>query len=101
MLNIIQSAVFKRWFEQLRDQHVQARIDTRIRRLAVGNPGQVRDVGLGVSEMKLDFGPGWRVYYQRRGEALVVLLCGGNKSSQQSDIALAHRLAADWEKEGG
>jgi len=96
MIEIIKSETFERWFNALRDRHAQTRIDMRIRRMSAGNPGQVREVGRGVSEMKVDVGPGYRVYYVRRGAAVVILLCGGDKGSQQRDIALAHVLAEDW-----
>ena len=69
------------------------RIDIRIRRLSLGNPGDVRPVGAGISELRIDYGPGYRVYFVRRGRALVILLAGGDKSSQQRDIARARSLA--------
>ena len=69
------------------------RINTRIRRLSIGNPGDVKPVGSGVSEMRIDYGPGYRVYFVQRGEILVILLAGGDKSTQERDIAAARRLA--------
>jgi putative addiction module killer protein len=71
------------------------RVQARIRRLSIGNPGDVRPVGEGVSEMRIDYGPGYRVYYIRRGDALVVLLAGGDKRTQDRDIATARALARD------
>jgi putative addiction module killer protein len=68
----------------------------RIERLAAGNPGDVKPVGHGVSELRIDHGPGYRVYYLQRGSELIVLLCGGDKSSQADDIERAQRIAADW-----
>jgi len=68
----------------------------RIERLATGNPGDVKPVGHGVSELRIDYGPGYRVYYLQRGSELILLLCGGDKSSQADDIELAQRIAADW-----
>lgn len=68
----------------------------RIERLAAGNPGDVKPVGHGVSELRIDYGPGYRVYYLQRGSELIVLLCGGDKSSQTDDIERAQRIAADW-----
>jgi putative addiction module killer protein len=79
----------------LRDPRAKARIAIRIDRLALGNAGDVKPVGSGVSEMRIDYGPGYRLYFIRRGEALIVLLCGGDKGSQQRDIVRARALAAD------
>jgi len=98
MVKIERTDVFSRWLDTLRDKQAQYRIEARILRLSMGNPGQVNDVGRGVSELKVDHGPGYRVYYQQRGATLVILLCGGDKGSQQRDIALAHRLAEAWKK---
>jgi putative addiction module killer protein len=81
----------------LRDARARGRIVMRIDRLADGNPGDVRPVGDGVSEMRIDYGPGYRVYFVRRGETLTVLLCGGDKATQARDIALANRLAGELE----
>lgn len=92
-VEIRQTDVYARWFERLRDRRARARIDIRIRRLSLGNPGDVRPVGDGVSEMRIDYGPGYRVYYVSRGESLVVLLAGGDKRSQARDIATARELA--------
>jgi len=83
----------------LRDPEARYRIDARVLRLAQGNAGQSRSVGGGVSELKIDYGPGYRVYLTRRGLELVVLLCGGDKSSQSKDIKLAVRLARVWVEE--
>jgi putative addiction module killer protein len=88
---------FSRWLSNLRDTQARARILVRIDRLAMGNPGDVRPVGSGVSEMRIHYGPGYRVYFVQRGEALVILLCGGDKSSQSSDISEAIRLAQELE----
>ena len=71
----------------------------RIDRLAAGNPGDVKPVGSGISELRIDYGPGYRVYYLREGQRLIVLLCGGDKSSQQRDIEEAKRIAADWKSD--
>jgi putative addiction module killer protein len=79
----------------LRDPRGKARIAIRIDRLALGNAGDAKPVGSGVSEMRIDYGPGYRLYFIRRGEALIVLLCGGDKGSQQRDIVRARALAAD------
>lgn len=96
MIEIIKSAVFDRWLTGLRDVRARARVQMRIDRLAVGNSGDVKPVGEGISEMRIDYGPGYRVYYMQRGRALVVLLCGGDKSTQAADIAAAKSIAAHW-----
>lgn len=75
------------------------KIAVRIDRLALGNPGDVKPVGSGVSEMRIDYGPGYRVYFTQRGDVLILLLCGGDKKSQQRDIVAAQALAAEWECE--
>lgn len=78
------------------DGQAKARINARIRRLSLGNPGDVKPVGGGLSELRIDYGPGYRVYFLRRGPMLVVLLCGGDKASQERDIANAKAIAAQW-----
>jgi putative addiction module killer protein len=85
--------VFAKWIDGLRDLRARARIQARIERLATGNPGDVRPVGEGVSELRLDYGPGYRVYYKKRGRGLIILLAGGDKSTQARDIKAALRLA--------
>ena len=84
---------YARWFRRLRDRRARRIIDTRIARMMSGNPGDVRPVGGGVSEMRIDYGPGYRVYYLQRGRQLVILLAGGDKDSQEQDIARARNLA--------
>ena len=93
MAEIRQTEVYARWFRRLRDRQARVRIDIRIRRLSLGNPGDVRPVGEGVSEIRIDYGPGYRVYYVKRGRDLVVLLAGGDKDSQGRDIRRALELA--------
>ena len=93
MAEIRETEVYARWFRRLRDRQARVRIDVRIRRLSLGNPGDVRPVGEGVSEMRINYGPGYRVYFVRRGQALVVLLAGGDKDSQKRDIPRALELA--------
>jgi putative addiction module killer protein len=93
MVEIRKTVVFVRWINGLRDLQGRARIQARIERLAAGNPGDVKPVGEGVSELRIDHGPGYRVYFIRRGRALIILLAGGNKSTQASDIKTALRLA--------
>ena len=92
-IEIRQTEDYARWFRRLRDREARARIDVRIRRLSLGNPGDVRPVGGGVSEIRIDYGPGYRVYFVRGGEALIVLLAGGDKGSQDRDIRRALDLA--------
>lgn len=100
MLEIFKTAVLDLWLRNLRDRRALARIQARIDRLAVGNPGDVKAVGSGISEMRIDYGPGYRVYFMRRGAAIIVLLCGGDKTTQQADVQEAKKLALAWlEKE--
>lgn len=94
-LTVLTTETFDAWFESLRDGQGRARIQARIDRMAMGNPGRCEPVGEGVSEMKVDVGPGYRVYFVRRGLEMVVLLAGGDKSTQASDITQAKRLAKD------
>jgi putative addiction module killer protein len=96
MTEIRRTAVFLKWLRELRDVHARARIQIRVDRLLLGNPGDVMPVGEGVSEMRIDYGPGYRVYFARRGKTVVVLLCGGNKQTQYEDIARAKNLAKEW-----
>ena len=93
MIEIRQTATFSAWFAKLRDRQARARVLVRIDRLSLGNPGDVRPVGEGVSEMRIDYGPGYRVYFLRRGEQVIILLTGGDKSTQARDIAAALKLA--------
>jgi putative addiction module killer protein len=93
MIEVRQTEAFAAWLRDLRDRAARARIMVRIDRLALGNPGDVKPVGEGVSEMRIDYGPGYRIYFVRRGAAMVVLLAGGDKSTQDRDIKAALRLA--------
>jgi len=95
MFEVRQTDVYARWFARLRDIRAKARIDIRIRRLSLGNAGDVKPVGEGVSELKIDVGKGYRVYFVQRGERLVVLLAGGSKHSQGKDIMQAKQLAKE------
>ena len=88
-----QTREFARWFAGLRDRRARARVQVRIDRLAIGNPGDVKPVGGGISEMRIDYGPGYRIYFIERGTAVIVLLAGGDKRTQQRDIAMAIALA--------
>ena len=93
MTELYKTEMFARWLDDLRDLRARARVQVRIERLAAGNPGDVRGVGKGVSELRIDYGPGYRVYFTRRGHAVIVLLAGGVKSTQAADIETAQRLA--------
>ena len=96
MTEVDQTTTYSQWFNNLRDKEAQVRINERIRRLLLDNAGDVRPVGRGVSELRVNYGPGYRVYYMRRGNALVILLVGGDKDSQSRDIARAIELAHDY-----
>jgi putative addiction module killer protein len=95
VLEVRQTDVFAAWFGGLPDRRARARITARIRRLSLGNPGDVKPAGRGVSEMRIDYGPGYRVYFVGRGAAVIVLLCGGDKRGQDRDIGRALELAKE------
>lgn len=97
-MRIRTTEVYRDWINDLRDRAARARIQVRVDRLAHGNPGQHRNLTNGISELKVDVGPGYRVYYTQRGDELIVLLVGGDKSSQQNDIALAQELARNLQE---
>ena len=92
-MRVEETAVYREWINALKDRVGRARIQVRVDRLVHGNPGKHRDLTDGVSELKIDFGPGYRVYYTQRGSRLLVLLVGGDKSRQQKDIEMAISLA--------
>jgi putative addiction module killer protein len=98
VIEVRQTDEFRVWFLNLRDDKAVARIGARIRRMEQGNPGDTKSLGGGLLEMRVDCGPGYRVYYVRRGAVVVVLLCGGDKRTQQRDIRRAHTLAAELEE---
>ncbi|MDE0174696.1 MAG: type II toxin-antitoxin system RelE/ParE family toxin [Defluviicoccus sp.] len=93
MIEVRKTEVYARWLDSLRDVRARARVLVRIERLAAGNPGDVRPVGEGVSEMRIDYGPGYRVYFKKQHRTVVVLLAGGDKRSQSRDIETALNLA--------
>ena len=94
VIEVQQTRVYTRWFDRLRDRRARRRIQTRIRSLIEGNPGDWRSVGGGVSELRIHYGPGYRVYFTRRGDSIVILLAGGDKDSQDRDIRTAQDLAS-------
>jgi putative addiction module killer protein len=93
MIEIRQTDIYAKWFDGLRDRAAQVRINVRIRRLSLGNPGDVKSVGKGVSELRIDYGPGYRVYFTKHGDTVVILLAGGDKRTQDHDIQKALELA--------
>jgi putative addiction module killer protein len=93
MVEIRKTDLFAQWLDALRDLHARARVQSRIERLAAGNPGDVEPVGEGVSELRINYGPGYRVYFKKRGQVLIILLAGGDKTTQAKDIKTALRLA--------
>lgn len=93
MVEIRKTEVYVHWLDTLHDIHARARILVRVERMVAGNPGDVKPVGEGVSEMRIDYGPGYRVYFKQHGHELIILLAGGDKRSQASDIKTALRLA--------
>lgn len=97
MLDIKQTDTYRKWERKLRDQRAKALIAARVFRLANGLSGDVKPVGQGVSELRIHHGPGYRIYFKQRGDEIIILLCGGDKDSQQGDIDTAQRLAAEWE----
>ena len=99
MVKVVRTDDFDKWLRKLKDKQGKLRILERVDRLANGNPGDVRPVGQGISELRLTYGPGYRVYYLKAGEILILLLCGGDKSTQPKDIEKAHELAAEWRAE--
>ncbi len=96
MFQVVQSETFRQWIRGLRDREALDRINARLRRILNGNLGDVRAVGDGVSEMRINYGPGYRIYFIREGMTVVVLLSGGDKDTQSRDIERAKRLASDW-----
>jgi putative addiction module killer protein len=101
MIEFKQTETFRKWRIRLKDQRIRALIASRLDRLAYGNAGDVKPVGKGISELRIDYGPGYRIYFQKRGRTIIILLCGGDKSTQAKDIQTAKRLAAEWSEENG
>jgi len=105
MVEFRQTETFRRWRTRLKDERARVLIASRLDRLAFGNAGDVKPIGQGISELRIDHGPGYRIYFQSRGDTIVLLLCGGDKSTQLKDIRTAKRLAkelhSDWSEENG
>jgi putative addiction module killer protein len=101
VIDLKQTEIFREWRLSLKDDRARALIASRLDRLAFGNAGDVKPVGQGVSELRIDYGPGYRVYFRRSGKTIVLLLCGGDKRTQHRDIEMAKRLAAEWSEESG
>jgi putative addiction module killer protein len=95
MIEVRRTAVFQKWTERLRDRNALARINMRIARLELGNAGDAKSVGEGVRELRIDYGPGYRVYFIEREKVVAILLCGGDKSTQSADIDQAKKLAKE------
>lgn len=93
---IKQTDTFRKWRLRLKDERTRALIASRLDRLAFGHAGDVKPVGDGISELRIHYGPGYRIYFQKRGKTIIVLLCGGDKSTQTRDITTAKRLANEW-----
>ncbi len=98
-MEVSETEAFSAWLKSLRDARAKVKIAARVRRLAFANPGDVKPVGCGISEMRLDYGPGYRVYYAQRGPNFAVVLCGGDKSTQDQNIEKAKRLLEEIENE--
>lgn len=98
MIEIRQTPQYLKWFKSLKDHNARMRINIRIRRLSLGNPGDVKTVGEGVSELRIDYGPGYRVYFCREDKEIILLLIGGDNSTQRKDIARAKELAKGLEE---
>jgi putative addiction module killer protein len=99
MVEFKQTETFRRWRLRLKDARIRALIASRLDRLAFGHAGDVKPVGGGICELRIDHGPGYRIYFQKRGNIIIILLCGGDKSTQAKDIQTAKRLAAEWSEE--
>jgi len=96
VIKLKQTETFRKWRIRLKDGRARALIASRLDRLAFGHTGDVEPAGQGISELRIHYGPGYRIYFQRRGNAIIVLLCGGDKSTQAKDIKAAKRLADEW-----
>ena len=95
MIEVRQTTEYAKWFKKLRNHRAKSRINVRIRRIFLGNLGDIKSVGGSVSELRIPYGPGYRLYITKQGETVIILLCGGDKSTQRRDIELAHKLAKE------
>jgi putative addiction module killer protein len=98
MKDVRRSSVFIKWLAKLRDDRAVSKILGRVKRLAEGNPGDVEPIGEGCSELRIDYGPGYRVYFKDTGKEIIILLCGGDKTTQQKDIVKARKIARLYEE---
>ncbi len=96
MIELKQTPTFQKWRMRLKDERARALIASRLDRLAYGHAGDVEPVGQGISELRINYGPGYRLYFQKRGSTTIILLCGGDKSTQAKDIKAAKRLIDEW-----
>jgi putative addiction module killer protein len=96
MFELKQTETFRKWRTRLKDERARALIASRLDRLAYGNAGDAEPVGEGISELRIHYGPGYRIYFQKRGNTVIILLCGGDKSTQAKDIKTAKRLLDEW-----
>lgn len=101
MIEFKQTETFRKWRIRLKDERARVLIASRLDRLAFGHAGDVDPVGNGISELRIHYGPGYRIYFQKRKNTIIILLCGGNKSTQAKDIKTAKRLAEEWSEEDG
>lgn len=101
MIDVKQTEAFRKWRLRLKDDRARVLIASRLDRLAFGHAGDVEPVGQGISELRIHYGPGYRIYFQKRGDTIIVLLCGGDKSTQSKDIKAAKRLAELWSETNG
>jgi putative addiction module killer protein len=99
VMDIRKTDIYQKWYDKLADAEARHRITVRLRRLEDGNPGDVKPAGEGISEMRIHYGPGYRIYYKDTGKEIIILLCGGNKLTQSANIAEAKQLAAEYTPE--
>jgi len=99
VIELKQTETFKKWRQRLKDERIRGLITSRLDRLAYGHAGDVKPLGEGVSELRIHYGPGYRIYFQKHGAQIIILLCGGDKSTQANDIRTAKRLAQEWRDE--
>lgn len=101
MIEIKQTETFRKWRIKLKDERIRGLIASRLDRLSFGHAGDVESVGQGISELRIHYGPGYRIYFHKRGDTIIILLCGGDKSTQEKDIKAAKHLASEWNEWNG